>query len=486
MEKILILRNGLNTIRKLIGFISIFIATVLYAESIVDNQSYDMTAITTDPLWVKSGGGSIISNTIVDDLKVTRDTWAVGGSNNFLIETVMNSALGAAGTEAGARIWIRAHMDDLISPNQYHDIQVRLIRAANDEDNFIGLYDQDGNLAQTSGGSDAKIILRWDQTSPSFRIRLMRQGNEIILEAEPSNVFDDDISKKSISVPLNILNFPPVLGPTDLQEVGFGNGKTSGNAISTWESIHITETDSATTVLPYWPPEPPASILNLTTTVPPHTVTSEVDLSGYSYLVNDAATLALNTLSGELTSTPILDPSTPPAQHTETFTGLDADQTVTGWVEVADVSGRTTLSTQTQLVIPGSGVSALECVGFESPMNGDPVTVKKNRVLPLKAKLFDTGGYTVTDAQIVSPPVIQVLFDDNIGGVDPVDVSDDALPAGLGTDGNQFVFTDDGIWQFNLKTKNYSAPGKYTIIMGSGDESEYTIDPTCETSFVIE
>ena len=71
-------------------------------------------------------------------------------------------------------------------------------------------------------------------------------------------------------------------------------------------------------------------------------------------------------------------------------------------------------------------------------------------------------------------------------GEDPVDVTDDALSAGQGTDGNQFVFNDEDKWQFNLKIKNYDAPGTYTITMVSGDDSEYVIDPTCEASFVIE
>ena len=89
----------------------------------------------------------------------------------------------------------------------------------------------------------------------------------------------------------------------------------------------------------------------------------------------------------------------------------------------------------------------------------------------------------MTDADIVAPPVIQVSFDS--GGDSAVDVTDDALPAGQGTDGNQFSFSGSK-WQFNLKTKNYSSSGTYTVTMVSGDASEYTIDPTCAGVFVIE
>ncbi len=71
-------------------------------------------------------------------------------------------------------------------------------------------------------------------------------------------------------------------------------------------------------------------------------------------------------------------------------------------------------------------------------------------------------------------------------GEPPIDVTDDALSAGEGTEGNQFVFTDDNKWQYNLKIKNYTAAGTYAISMATGDDLEYGIDPTCEASFVIE
>ena len=50
-----------------------------------------------------------------------------------------------------------------------------------------------------------------------------------------------------------------------------------------------------------------------------------------------------------------------------------------------------------------------------------------------------------------------MLFDSSFGGADPIDVTAEALPAGLGTEGNQFGFTDEKKWQFNLNTKNYTA-----------------------------
>lgn len=122
------------------------------------------------------------------------------------------------------------------------------------------------------------------------------------------------------------------------------------------------------------------------------------------------------------------------------------------------------------------------CVGFESPAEG-LITVKKNRVIPLKAQLLDGNGFALTDADVVAPPVVEVGFTPAIGGV-PVDVTEDIITAGQGTEGNQFGFSD-GIWQFRLTTRNYTASGTYTARMVSGDSSEYIVTPTCEVQIII-
>ncbi len=129
----------------------------------------------------------------------------------------------------------------------------------------------------------------------------------------------------------------------------------------------------------------------------------------------------------------------------------------------------------------GSVATVLSCVGFERPMDGGAVKVKKNRALPHKAQLFD-GSTPINDLNITAPPVIQVIF--KVGTPAATDVTGDAVPAGAGTDGNQFEFLDSK-WHFNLKTKNYTAPGAYTTTMESGDDGEYLVDPTCTGLFVI-
>jgi hypothetical protein len=117
-------------------------------------------------------------------------------------------------------------------------------------------------------------------------------------------------------------------------------------------------------------------------------------------------------------------------------------------------------------------------------MNKGALKVRKNKVLPLKMVLIDGDGFPVTDADISSPPVIQVIFTPLVGPAE--DVTDDALPAGKGSVGNQLAFDSaGGKWAYNLMTKNYSALGTYTITIITGNACEYSI-VTCIAVFIIE
>ncbi len=133
------------------------------------------------------------------------------------------------------------------------------------------------------------------------------------------------------------------------------------------------------------------------------------------------------------------------------------------------------------------------CRGFEPPMNlaslppamgGGVIArkVTKNSVLPFKATLVDTDGNRVT--HVAAAPRLQVLHDGATVGP-AADVVKNALWSGQGTEGNAFELTGT-TWQFNLKAKNLSAPGRYTATMESGDTNEYVIDPHCEGVFLIE
>ena len=124
------------------------------------------------------------------------------------------------------------------------------------------------------------------------------------------------------------------------------------------------------------------------------------------------------------------------------------------------------------------------CFGFYPPLHIDTVKAKKNRTLPVKAKLFDVDGYPITDTDIAVSPAIKVLYmSDSVGAED---VTDDAIAAGWGTDDKQFEYNyEDELWQFNLKTKKFTEPGAYKIIMISGDSEEYGIDPRCWVDVII-
>jgi hypothetical protein len=134
-----------------------------------------------------------------------------------------------------------------------------------------------------------------------------------------------------------------------------------------------------------------------------------------------------------------------------------------------------------------SEIPRLTCEGFLPPLDRYPVEVKKNRVLPLRIHLRDEDGFEVTNTDLPLPisPAIVITYEPNVGA-ESIDVTDDALSVGQVTEGNQFTFTDEGYWQYNLKVKNYSSAGLYTIRVYSTDEATYFIHPTCESSFVID
>ena len=164
---------------------------------------------------------------------------------------------------------------------------------------------------------------------------------------------------------------------------------------------------------------------------------------------------------------------------------IDADIIATSITNTATASGDagdTESSPAMVTVYYQSPVSVLECVGFAAPMAHYPVKAKKNRTFPLKMELFDENWLAQTD-ELIAAPVVAIDFASSTI-IEAVDVSRDALSFGQGSDGNKFELTDDEIWQFNLKSKGYQA-GTYIVTVTSGNDLEYTINPTCETSFTV-
>lgn len=127
----------------------------------------------------------------------------------------------------------------------------------------------------------------------------------------------------------------------------------------------------------------------------------------------------------------------------------------------------------------------LDCQGFMPPFDR-PLALKKNakRAIPANIMLSDESSFSISDEDIVAPPVINVLFNGQVFGEIPPDTGD-LMPTGSSNEDNIFRFDpDSGQWIYNLGTKQFAAAGTYTVIITSGDENEYTISPgTCTQTF---
>lgn len=122
--------------------------------------------------------------------------------------------------------------------------------------------------------------------------------------------------------------------------------------------------------------------------------------------------------------------------------------------------------------------------GFQAPVKDKVITVKKNRCIPFKTRLTDPAGDTITEADMTAPPVLSLTFWGQDGAA-AQEIVGGSL--GNGTSSNQFVY-DNGIWQFNLNTKDCCATtGRYTAKMVSGNPTQYKItSPMGEASFIVE
>jgi sugar lactone lactonase YvrE len=116
------------------------------------------------------------------------------------------------------------------------------------------------------------------------------------------------------------------------------------------------------------------------------------------------------------------------------------------------------------------------CTGFDDPF-ANPLALKKKskRTIPLKMTLTNSEGAVITDTDVEAPPVVNVLFGGQVFGEVPPD-SDDLLPTGGANEDNIFRFNDStDQWEYNLDTKQFTAPGVYTVKPVAGNDS-YTID----------
>jgi hypothetical protein len=129
---------------------------------------------------------------------------------------------------------------------------------------------------------------------------------------------------------------------------------------------------------------------------------------------------------------------------------------------------------------PQSEVRTVACMGFESPADRDLLVRRANRVIPLSITLLD-GNQFVTGGEIAAPLVSRAYQGSGnlvSGGLDELTYR------GKGDGGNRFQADGSG-WVFNLSTDGFSK-GTHTITVGSGDSSQYMVEPTCSVQVVIQ
>ena len=129
---------------------------------------------------------------------------------------------------------------------------------------------------------------------------------------------------------------------------------------------------------------------------------------------------------------------------------------------------------------PQSEVRAVACMGFESPADRDLLVRRANRVIPLSITLLD-GNQFVTGGEI-APPLVSRAYQGS-GNLASGEL-EELNYRGEGDDGNRFLADGSG-WVFNLSTSGFSK-GTHTITVGSGDSSQYVVEPTCSVQVVIQ
>ncbi len=260
----------------------------------------------------------------------------------FQIEAILSADPLPGDGESGARMWAIFYKTGTSGPAYYIELRLQM------DGGVLNLHLVDFH----GGGPDLTLNKEW---TSHLRVRIKRQlvngVDYIFLQAEDPNSWDDPTdpnnlnNANSIGAPLNL--YQAAIGYH--VEFGFGNFIV-GDYTSEWKSVHITVGEDANTVLPYWPPAPPKPILifddkgvgNL----------QGINFSSYGlgtgYLTNDTITSYINadgvTTAGET--------RTAPNDEFWNFVGLGANQNVTGYVTVTDVSGRSRTSSNGTVSIP--------------------------------------------------------------------------------------------------------------------------------------
>lgn len=318
------------------------------AENLSDNLA--TSASLTDSGWTEAGAGirtGIKLQSGGNTLTYNRTDMPIDGKA-FMIEAAVSADALALDGERGARLWAWFG-DSALAPGDVYQVDVRLTRRAGTP--RVELYDT------AAGVSRVSLDLDWTNAGIRNRIRLKRQqlgGQDyIFLQAEPSSGWDDpaqpNVLSSQTSTCVLLSTFTSGAGSS---EVGFGN-LVSGAYASEWEYVHVTVASDLTTVLPYWPPAPPAPALafddkgmNVR-----QGIDFDADLSAEGYLATDAITPWLNADGIDTNKAAVTDPGSAGPLHFD-FDNLGDNQTTTGKLEAVDPSGRTRIGPETLQAIP--------------------------------------------------------------------------------------------------------------------------------------
>ena len=120
----------------------------------------------------------------------------------------------------------------------------------------------------------------------------------------------------------------------------------------------------------------------------------------------------------------------------------------------------------------------MSCQGFLPPFDKAlTLKAKDSRAIPVKMILQGPKGNIITDTDI-APPIINVTY---APAVTIAGASADLVPNGLSDSGNAFRYDPyEQLWILNLATKQFSAPGTYTVTVAPGDAS-YSIEGCSQT-----
>lgn len=131
-------------------------------------------------------------------------------------------------------------------------------------------------------------------------------------------------------------------------------------------------------------------------------------------------------------------------------------------------------------------VATYSCAGYMPPFDtAIALNSKTQKVIPIKAQIFDSAHNIVTSSNILgNAPIVNVSYLPT-NNLNQIDVTSELLSPGSASSGNVFQYDPvNQTWSFNLSSKPYSAAGTYTVSMLSGDVTKYDFNASCQQAFV--